>query len=83
MRWSDLNEEQKPLLAAWFLLAIAKPPSPEEDLPLEYSTALSELCATVGKYYQRRFTRLHLTPGVVHGQRRNVRVSKSRGQLAT
>lgn len=39
---SRLTEEQKTLLAAWYVLALAEPPSGSEPLPIECRTALAQ-----------------------------------------
>jgi hypothetical protein len=81
VRWPNLNDEQKALLAAWFILADAEKPL-TEDLPLEFSTAIAELAAAAGKYHPRRFIRQHMEVGVPVNRRRRVRARKRRGQLA-
>lgn len=93
MRLSDLSDESKRLLAAWFLLAEAYPPGAGEDLPLGYEAALSELAASTGKYRRSRARsgdvirrgRIQGAPtaGVINGSRREVRARKGRAALAT
>lgn len=72
VRVSDLNDEQKALLAAWFILADAEIPK-GEDLPLEFSTALAELSAATGTYHKRRFIRHRMGTGVPANQKRRVK----------
>lgn len=81
MRWSELNDEQKTLLAAWFILADAEYPYMEE-LPLEYSLPLAEVAEAAGKHPRRRFIRRGLAADVPSNRRRIVRVTKQRHQLA-
>lgn len=85
MRLSDLNDEQRLYLAAWFILADASPPSPTEELPLEAQEALAELSASTGKYPRARFRHHRATTGLVHGRRRKARASKPKRyyELAT
>lgn len=81
MEWSDLNQEQRSDLTAWFLLADAEPPSKRENLPLEYSAAIAELASAAGKNPRTRFGKRQGTV-VISNRRRIVRRRKAVGQLA-
>src|SRR5688500_7459506 len=45
VEWSRLTGEQKTLLSAWYLLALAESPSSTEPLPLEFRTVLAQFTA--------------------------------------
>jgi hypothetical protein len=45
MSLSCFTEEQKTLLAAWYILALAEPPSGSEPLPVECRTVLAQFTA--------------------------------------
>lgn len=88
MKWSDLNQEQQSFLSAWFLLANAEPPSKLEDLPIEYSDAISELASVVGTHKRYRFQKMVRSGDtgcqtVMPNRRRIVRRRKAIGQLAS
>jgi hypothetical protein len=94
MQLSDLTDEQKVLLAAWFILADASPPSKDEPLPVECVAALAELSESTGKYGRSRLVRGSTTrgnkristpahTGLLHGKRRRVRCRKALVGLAT
>lgn len=78
MRWNQLSRDQQVALAAWYILADAETPSLREELPVEYSLALSELAATCGKYYPRRFLRRRLTTGLPRHPHRKPRVTRAK-----
>lgn len=57
MDLSGLTEEQKPLLAAWYILALAEPPSSSEVLPIECRTALAQFTTLVHREITNSKTR--------------------------
>lgn len=73
MQWSDLNNEQRVLLTAWYALAGLEQPHRTERLPIEYEAALREMvgiCGVAPYRFKRRQVQLprHRSPKVRRGK---------------
>lgn len=77
---ADPNYEELVLLAAYYALLDAEPPSCRERMPVEYTNDLYELSKVVGKYRRSRFDNRR---GNGLPRHRQIRVSRGRqGALA-
>jgi hypothetical protein len=78
-----LSNDVNVLLAAWFALADASPPSKGERLPVTYAGALAALSKCTGKYPRSPFFRYHTRTGLTSGRQRKPRVRRRLYELAT